>query len=469
MKLKSVQIKNYRSIKDITLEMIPVNDKSHTYGLIGINEAGKSSILKSLAFLDEHTGIKPLANEVHDKTKPIELFYTYEQSDEEIKECQDVILEKVPDQKIDDKQLKNVILNISFSLPDLAKVKSITLPNVVEDLRKTLETLLLDQIYRSSHYTIYWKSEDKYLIGSQISLSAFSSNPENISIPLKNCFALIGLDTKEKIQAKILEITTDSTEREALRDSLAKKITSLIKKIWPNHPITITFDISGDEISLHVKDPNGRSRTTSQRSDGFKQFLSFLLNISSQNENHELSDSIILLDEPETHLHPQAQEYFLSELIKLTQSDNNICFFATHSNFLIDKKDLSRNYRVLKTERTGETQLKKLDEKIMTYSSVNYEVFDIPSTDYHNELYSELHERYQDADTADNERSRILNFDNNHLHAVKLLPLDKPWKKSPNKITLPTYIRNCIHHPDNGDTYKGDDLRKSIDLLRSYL
>ena len=111
----------------------------------------------------------------------------------------------------------------------------------------------------------------------------------------------------------------------------------------------------------------------------------------------------------------------------------------------------------------------RFDKKVSTYASVTYEVFDIPSTDYHNELYSKLHEKYQDLDTLDEKRAGILNFDTNFLQNEKGLKKDRAWKGKENQATLSTYIRNCIHHPDNGDTYKDEDLRKSIELLRSYL
>jgi hypothetical protein len=42
MLLKSIQISNYRSIEDIEFDIEKLNDNSYTYGLIGINEAGKS-------------------------------------------------------------------------------------------------------------------------------------------------------------------------------------------------------------------------------------------------------------------------------------------------------------------------------------------------------------------------------------------------------------------------------------------
>lgn len=171
------------------------------------------------------------------------------------------------------------------------------------------------------------------------------------------------------------------------------------------------------------------------------------------------------LDEPETHLHPLAQEYLLNELVKITTNDReNVVFFATHSNYMIDKHDLSRNFRVTKNEIC--TEIERLDRKASTYASVTYEVFGIASSDYHNELYARLHQAFQDVDPTDEKRERIKVFDEQLFHATKKLQLDRPWKGAPNQCTLPTYIRNCIHHPDNGGTYSEQELRLSINAMR---
>lgn len=473
MKLKTVVIKNYRSIEDVRFEIEPLADNSFTYGLIGINEAGKSSFLKSLALLDNHTNIKPEIGDFHNKSNPINVVFVYEQSDEEIADSKKIILEKFPELEVSDEELRSVTLYISFDYPSLVKKLSIVCAYIKSEHKDDIENLLKDDIYKKTHYTIFWKSEDKYLINKEISLNAFSVDPDNVSIPLKNCFSLLGLDTKEKIQSKVQEISTDSTERQVLRTDLGEKVTKLIKKVWPNHPITITFDISGDIINFHVNDPNGRPRTTDQRSDGFKQFVSFLLNISCQRETKELSDSLILLDEPETHLHPQAQEYFLSELIKISQGENNICFFATHSNYMIDKNDLSRNYKVTKNNKTNKTSIDKFDKSISTYASVNYDVFGISSSDYFNQLYGMLHQKYVDEDVNDNSRTSVKSFDQNYLFLnlkSKNIKKDRAWKDHPNEITFITEIRNSINHYNSTKPKINElELKKGIEYMLELL
>ena len=53
MKIKSITIENYRSIKDqIILNVEPISGKQ-TFMLLGINKSGKSNILEAVALLDE--------------------------------------------------------------------------------------------------------------------------------------------------------------------------------------------------------------------------------------------------------------------------------------------------------------------------------------------------------------------------------------------------------------------------------
>ena len=141
------------------------------------------------------------------------------------------------------------------------------------------------------------------------------------------------------IKTDIERIQNNPSELHNLQSKLSDKVTAHIKSIWPNHPVKISFQIDNMQLSFLVEDEGVKykSKTTNQRSDGFKQFISFLLTVSAESITKQLSRTLLLLDEPETHLHPQAQEYLREELIKITKNkDNNLVFFATHSSYMID-------------------------------------------------------------------------------------------------------------------------------------
>ncbi len=457
MKLKSVKISNYRSIKEITLDINPLDDKTFTYGLIGVNEAGKSTILKSLALKD---GLKDgkgnpllLQKDFKDKTKPVEIEYSYVLEKEETQTYKELLGSQETPIEIKGVELKDFLITAIFNYasPDQIEI-NLNIINISSDNehKESIQNILKPIILDKAHKAIFWTAEDRYLISQPINLSQFAAAPDDISVPLKNCFVLTGITD---IQNRISSLAGDSTEVEQLEKELGESVTNHINAVWPKHPILITFKIGEGLINFHIKDleADGKAKTADQRSDGFKQFVSFLLTVSAQNKNDQLSDSILLLDEPETHLHPQAQEDLLKELIKITNNDrNNVVFFATHSNYMIDKEDLSRNYKIKKEKNN--TEKEQFDKKNSTYASVTYEVFGIASIDYHNELYGYF---------EDNQKEKLDN-----------LKKDRKWDNAKtNKIedvSLTTYIRHSMHHPENTKNKKftKEELNKSIEILR---
>ncbi|MDP2695782.1 MAG: ATP/GTP-binding protein, partial [bacterium] len=123
----------------------------------------------------------------------------------------------------------------------------------------------------------------------------------------------------------------------------------------------------------------------------------------------------------------------------------------THSNYMIDKDHIERCFRVSK-QSNRKTKLEKIELGKTSYSEVNYEVFGIPSSDYHNELYGYLEE----------------------IEKAKLdaLPKTKKWKNKKSNTTedvsLATYIRHSIHHPENTQNTKftPEELQESMEKLR---
>ena len=306
---------------------------------------------------------------------------------------------------------------------------------------------------KKMHKSVLWKAEEKYSLSKPIPINEFINDP-NVSIPLKNCFLLTGIGV-ENIKES-LDSERSSPEMEKLENKLGDRVTKYINTIWPEHKIVITFRIAEPHISFHIADSEDRAsiQTADQRSDGFRQFISFLLTIAAENQNRELSNSILLLDEPETHLHPQAQKHLLKELLQITQNGrNNIVVFATHSNHMIVGDQLKKYLRIQK--KAGETIAESIEESATkmpaTYASIAYQVFGVGASDYHNELYG-----YLEADEC---------------RPLQQLPKTKKWNNQRTKktedVSLPRYIRHSIHHPENtkNEKLKEEEMHKSITIL----
>lgn len=476
MNLDRIKLDNYRSVQSETLEISKVNG-SQTFCLLGINESGKSSILKGISLFDK---LKPnYPEDYFDDSEPIQIQLEYSVGSlykrilhsklikefdfpKEVASLVDISSVKlIAEYDANTSNAKSYFEEINFK-SDILKGYKLTNKKLEKiskedneseplNLPDFFEEHLTKFFWGYSHDIIFWESSDQYLILDEIDLNKFAQDPEQISIPLRNCFKLSGIEEKA-IAGKIEKLTSPAPIRN-LESLLSDKVTEHINTVWPEHPIEIRFEINNSKISLLIED-NGvkhKAKTTSQRSDGFKQFISFLLTLSTERVNKDLRKTIMLLDEPETHLHPQAQINLMKELIKLTTDLEHIVIYATHSNYMIDKVNLQRNIKVIK-KKNETTKLERISKSNSTYSEVNYTVFDIPTTDYHNELYGYLEDVYP----------------------AKLngLEKDKNWiNEKSNKtesVSLPKYIRNAIHHPENNSNraYTQTQLKKSIEILR---
>ena len=479
MKLTSLTIKSFRSIEDETFDIAEV-DGTHTFTLIGINESGKSSFLKAVSLVDNDDEKVIFPKDYFEETQPISIVLNYELETQEEKDLKNALTEKGFEKDILSKiKIEKVAICANFEPAANAPKKvfdQITFQQKVFDdytllgdkpakkdpqqtqedfdIEKYFEVHLPKYFWKIAHRIVFWKSDSKHLINEQINLDAFAADPENTSVPLVNCFELAGIG-QDDIAAQVAKLKTDPAEINNLQEKLGDKVTTHIKKVWPNHPVKIKFQINNSLLSFLVEDEKVKykSKTTEQRSDGFRQFISFLLTISAESATNKLSNSLLLLDEPETHLHPQAQEYLKDELIKITRNDkNNIVFFATHSNYMIDKEHIERCFRVSK-QSNRKTKLEKFQAGQKSYAEVNYEVFDIASSDYHNELYGYLEDR---------DKTKLDGLDQT-----------KKWKNKKTNgaetdVSLATYIRHSIHHPENTLNVKftPEELRESIEKLR---
>jgi predicted ATP-dependent endonuclease of OLD family len=169
---------------------------------------------------------------------------------------------------------------------------------------------------------------------------------------------------------------------------------------------------------------------------------------------------IILIDEPELHLHPRLQEKFVDFILDFSKIAQ--IFITSHSSLLVKQIAINSQAKisVLKTDGSNVYEIQK---RVLPYPSaneINFLAFGLATEEYHNELYEEL--RYINGD------KQLKLFDNDFLHLAKGEPQDSPWMGTPNQVTKHTFIRNQIHHiRDNGKT-EYQDLKKSIEILRAY-
>lgn len=196
-----------------------------------------------------------------------------------------------------------------------------------------------------------------------------------------------------------------------------------------------------------------------------------------------LDGSIVLIDEPEISMHPRWQSKifsFYSDLFKTETEQKSQIFFATHSEYVV-KDAMDKEAKIIVfTEIDGKTQQHTVNNKSVlsygpTYAEIKYFAFNIPTIEFHDELYGLIQEKNNCE--KENQMEDFLK-----KNGIKQ---DKTWARlkdgvffDPEPRTLMTYIRNFYHHPEASKNEENplhplgssdEEMRRSIDYMISIL
>ncbi len=243
----------------------------------------------------------------------------------------------------------------------------------VDDVVKLIGRNIVDFVEKNRPSVIYWKYSENQLLPEKINLSEFISNSEK-HIPLRNMFYLANInDIKSELQkAK----DKGDTQLNNLLRRVAEKSTKYFQSVWKEYKnVKFSLRINGDFIQCAVTEHNDFA--FNKRSDGFKRFVAFLLTVSSHASTGKLKNSLILVDEPDSGLHPSGARYLRDELIKI--SKDNIVVFSTHSIFMIDKENIARHLIIEKKNETTKTHVADegniVSEEVI-FGALNYNIFE---------------------------------------------------------------------------------------------
>ncbi|OHA44241.1 MAG: hypothetical protein A3G04_01750 [Candidatus Taylorbacteria bacterium RIFCSPLOWO2_12_FULL_44_9] len=224
-------------------------------------------------------------------------------------------------------QLKNKEKAIDI-ISDEQKINSFLSPKIFEELRGNVD------IY-------FWKYEKDAFLKNITPIKEFVENPDNF-LAMKNLFIVAGWKQSD-FKRKLVDV--DANDATVLMKEVEKEIQKLIKKTWRQHKdLAISLQHRGDSLLLHLQELTAPT-PPEIRSDGLKWFLSFLINFRAKSE--QLSDFIVLIDEPALHLHPRGQKDVLSEIKEL--AGKNQIIYTTHQTFMIDRNHVER-VRILTRE-----------------------------------------------------------------------------------------------------------------------
>ncbi|MGN4932372.1 ATP-binding protein [Bacillus thuringiensis] len=407
MRIKWVEIKNFRSIKNS--KRFYLNSRFNI--LAGKNESGKSNVLKALKSFSDNNFIEEDKCHYSEGDPSVTVCFVID-SKEELKDIftsqykysnnisefiverssgngsrfsgdiADVILNAgVKFYESKEESFKSIIKDVNLLLRDLSEKYDVKtfLPKANFSFLDIVEYRRFFDFLRSS---IWDEDGNEYDYGDEAIISAlkgfyrdfsslmidgdrFSAFLSNLvpNIILFNSFEdhLPEFITKGDIERPVIKnffsltscnpeslFNASGKERSKLINNISTSVTGDFQNYYNQDKIKIKMNADGERVYFEIYDDNDEINPffISQRSQGFQWFLSFYITLNAEKKQN----SIILIDEPGLFLHAKAQENVLEMLINL--SDKHQIVITTHSPYFIDPDRLDRVSLVIKDEVT---------------------------------------------------------------------------------------------------------------------
>ena len=269
-------------------------------------------------------------------------------------------------------------------------------------------------------------------------------------------------------------------------EGIATKISSVLKEQYGDGEVQFNFGLPEIDNffktgSLLLSD-NGISTSVSEKGTGMQRALALsLIQVYAgvlDNEEETLSKPIMFfIDEPETFLHPKAQDKLIDSLNKIAEKYQ--VFITTHSPYLLKKFDCrTQQINIFSKNDDGvnfvsdKRELNLFGTTSPTIGEINYIAFGVNSVEFHNELYG-----FIQAKAIDEDEKNYFEKEFEKWLVDKGITQDKDYHRllkngniQQEQKTLPTLIRNIIHHPENqNNSYTTEELEESTELLLNIL
>jgi AAA15 family ATPase/GTPase len=269
------------------------------------------------------------------------------------------------------------VLLRTFALVDTSEVTEIPPQYLIEatirDFSAVDSAVVGARVKAGLLKVIFWNYDESNLLPPRIDLDKFCKSPDTC-LPLKRMFQLYGISDIETAVTNAKAGSANALNN--LLRRVAEKTSRHFHSTWKEYDgIKFSLAIDGTDLVARIEDKSNHYEL-SQRSDGFKRFVTFLLMVSAEDASKLLRDTVLLIDEPEIGLHPTGARYLMDELIDI--SKNNYVVFSTHSIFMIDNEVVKRHLIVKKANEISEivevSESNIQDEEVI-YKSLGYSIF----------------------------------------------------------------------------------------------
>lgn len=398
MKYKNFIINNYRAIKGpMTIDL----EKTRLMPIVGINECGKTTILKAVYCFDYSN------DKNYDGKHLISLDNLYTTITKEEHHIDATIIS-------DSKELRNELYRIKETKginEELSSetIESIELVNGEFVIKRNLETkkYLIDILSTLSEDT-----QDlicREIISNSLPCILYNDDfndrpPANIHIPtneeegtewfhiFEQVFKEAGQDISEIMQLD------NSQKRKTIIKSVEKKLNKTLTESWNKFKLTKTMGNINISLDLNIEDRNLNVSIEENinkedyyfeiddRSKGFIWYYNFIMKTKYNSKSSiDEKNMIFLLDEPGSYLHFAAQDQ-LCEKIRDISKNNAIVIYCTHSHHMLNLKYIPLN-TIYIVEKINKNIILKSATQVQTVTSKQnalqpiYEAIGIPLFD----------------------------------------------------------------------------------------
>lgn len=490
--LKSLKIENYKRFKEFSLDEMNIPNGNQGSGLnvlIGENGLGKTSILEAVNFLTQSkyssenklsisdfndynqdikiTGITDIfkckssidfnntaSNSLHFKSNGI----SFEAKTRKIKEANKLLSTPFA--------VKNFFLTEgkNYYKEDTSKGEIDSRDLIFSDSRiidGSIDVFFFDK-NRSKHLTsgTYKTTFDK--ICDDLNWKFIKNLPDNLDEIIKNISGEFFQNTLNIAQKNVGKKLAEETSRFFEDDVFKNLKIDLLDILQP---------FSG--ASLVLREENNPKQINARNFGSGIEIIITLLLLKAMSAGTKNSSIIYLIDEPELHLHPKAQESLAR--ILLEESKDKQIIISTHSPYIFKELLPSSALFILKKQKSGEITNQRESRSgngllpwSPSWGEVNYTAYDMETIEFHNELYGYLMEL--------SGKYKIEDFEK-FFKEQKINTNSKEWKRKnkeevkTEQVSLHTFIRHSIHHPENNlnQKYSAEEMKSSIDEMISII
>jgi len=198
-----------------------------------------------------------------------------------------------------------------------------------DEMQEKLRQDPVARLYRQIPKPLY--KEGVFELDDEILIDAFISNPD-VSSTFRSISVICSFSPKS---LQIIR-NVNPAERNNYLVMKSKLLSKHLNCFWSQEKYEFKLAIDGDVLRLHVSDKTtGAITLASERSEGFKWWLAFFLEVSSFLVMGR-GRRIILLDNPATTLHDKGKDDVLRFIQTAAVSDRLQIVYSTHERALIN-------------------------------------------------------------------------------------------------------------------------------------